>query len=377
MQKYKITVTAASGVESAVKNELRTLGFPSAKALDGGINVDGTATDVARLNMFLSCADRVYITLCSFKATTFDELFDGVSSFPFGDIIPFNARIIVNGKCRNSRLFAVSSCQSVVKKAILTSLSKKYRKKLFPENGEYYRVEFVISSDEVTVMLNTSGDGLHKRGWRDLVGEAPIKETLACAMLSYSDFSPENPFCDPFCGSGTIVIEAARKALGIAPGKNRGFDYAKWDFFDGNAYKLAYEEALDKETPDRKLHFYGFDVNPDAISLASRHAVRAGVRDKIHLQVQDVKDFRCSLKNGCIVTNPPYGERLLTPKEAAAVYRTLGEVWRNLDNWSLFAITCAPDFEKNLGKKCDKNRKLYNSGIECRLYQYFHKQSLT
>lgn len=377
MQKYKITVTAASGVESAVKNELRTLGFPSAKALDGGINVDGTATDVARLNMFLSCADRVYITLCSFKATTFDELFDGVSSFPFGDIIPFNARIIVNGKCRNSRLFAVSSCQSVVKKAILTSLSKKYRKKLFPENGEYYRVEFVISSDEVTVMLNTSGDGLHKRGWRDLVGEAPIKETLACAMLSYSDFSPENPFCDPFCGSGTIVIEAARKALGIAPGKNRGFDYAKWDFFDGNAYKLACEEALDKETPDRKLHFYGFDVNPDAISLASRHAVRAGVRDKIHLQVQDVKDFRCSLKNGCIVTNPPYGERLLTPKEAVAVYRTLGEVWRNLDNWSLFAITCAPDFEKNLGKKCDKNRKLYNSGIECRLYQYFHKQSLT
>ncbi|MGN0768441.1 MAG: class I SAM-dependent RNA methyltransferase [Christensenellales bacterium] len=377
MQKYKITVTAASGVESAVKNELRTLGFPSAKALDGGINVDGTATDVARLNMFLSCADRVYITLCSFKATTFDELFDGVSSFPFGDIIPFNARIIVNGKCRNSRLFAVSSCQSVVKKAILTSLSKKYRKKLFPENGEYYRVEFVISSDEATVMLNTSGDGLHKRGWRDLVGEAPIKENLACAMLSYSDFSPENPFCDPFCGSGTIVIEAARKALGIAPGKNRGFDYAKWDFFDGNAYKLAYEEALDKETPDRKLHFYGFDVNPDAISLASRHAVRAGVRDKIHLQVQDVKDFRCSLKNGCMVTNPPYGERLLTPKEAAAVYRTLGEVWRNLDNWSLFAITCAPDFEKNLGKKCDKNRKLYNSGIECRLYQYFHKQSLT
>ena len=377
MQKFKITVTAASGVESAVKNELRSLGFPSAKALDGGINVDGTATDVARFNMFLSCADRVYITLCSFKATTFDELFDGVSSFPFGDIIPFNARIIVNGKCRNSRLFAVSSCQSVVKKAILTSLSKKYRKKLFPENGEYYRVEFVISSDEVTVMLNTSGEGLHKRGWRDLVGEAPIKETLACAMLSYSDFSPENPFCDPFCGSGTIVIEAARKALGIAPGKNRGFDYAKWDFFDGNAYKLAYEEALDKETPDRKLHFYGFDINPAAISLASRHAVRAGERDKIHLQVMDVRDFRCSLKNGCIVTNPPYGERLLTPKEAAAVYRSLGEVWRNLDNWSLFAITCAPDFEKNLGKKCDKNRKLYNSGIECRLYQYFHKQSLT
>lgn len=377
MQKFKITVTAASGVESAVKNELRSLGFPSAKALDGGISVEGTATDVARLNMFLSCADRVYITLCSFRATTFDELFDGVSSFPFGDIIPFNARIVVNGKCRNSRLFAVSSCQSVIKKAILTSLSKKYRKKLFPENGEFYRVEFVISSDEVTVMLNTSGEGLHKRGWRDLVGEAPIKETLACAMLSYSDFSPENPFCDPFCGSGTIVIEAARKALGIAPGKNRGFDYAKWDFFDGNAYKLAYEEALDKETPDRKLHFYGFDINPDAISLASRHAVRAGVRDKIHLQVQDVKDFRCSLKNGCIVTNPPYGERLLTPKEAAAVYRTLGEVWRNLDNWSLFAITCAPDFEKNLGKKCDKNRKLYNSGIECRLYQYFHKQSLT
>lgn len=377
MQNYKITVTCASGVESAVKKELRLLGFPSSKALEGGISLEGSSFDVARLNMFLSCADRVYITLCSFKATTFDELFDGVCSFPFGDIIPFNARIVVNGKCRNSRLFAVSSCQSVIKKAILTSLSKKYRRNIFPENGEFYRVEFLISSDEVTLMLNTSGEGLHKRGWRDLVWEAPIKETLACAMLELSDFTPENPFCDPFCGSGTIVIEAARKALCIAPGKNRSFDYTKWDFFDENAYRLTLEEALDKETPDRKLHFYGFDVNPEAIALASRHALKAGVRDKIHLQVQDVKDFRCSLKNGCIVTNPPYGERLLSIKEVAALYRTLGNVFRSLDNWSLFAITSAPDFEKNLGLKADKNRKLYNSGIECRFYQYFHKQSST
>lgn len=374
MSDYKITVTAASGVEGIVKNELKKLGFPACRAIDGGITLDGTASDVAKLNMFLRCADRVYITIASFRAETFNELFDGIATLPLWEIFPFNAKILVNGKCRKSKLFAVSDCQSIVKKAVLTALGRKYKRSFFPENGETYRVEFVISSDEATIYLNTSGVGLHKRGWRDLVYEAPIKETLACAMLELSDFSSENPFCDPFCGSGTIIIEAARKALGIAPGLDRSFDYQKWDFFDENAYKTAKEEALDGIKTDNNLHFYGSDINPKAISLAVRHAARAGVKDKIHLQTMDVSDFRCSKKDGCIVTNPPYGERLLSAKEAAAVYSSLGKNWKSLDNWSLFVITSAPNFEKSLGKKCDKNRKLYNSGLECRLYEYFKER---
>ena len=373
---YEITVTCASGVESVVKNELRALGFPGAKAIDGGITVTGSEHDVARLNMFLRCADRVYITLLSFPAATFDDVFDGVSSYPFADVLPFNARILVTGKSKKSALFALSSLQSITKKAILTSLSKKYKRSVFPENGETYRLEFSLVNDVYTLMLNTSGEGLHKRGWRDLVGEAPIKETLASALLSLSDFSFDRPFCDPFCGSGTIVIEAARAALDIAPGRDRSFDFVKWDFFDDNAYHLALEEARSNEKCDRKLRFYGFDIDKNAISLSMRHARRAGVADKIHLQVQDVKNFRSSYRDGCIVTNPPYGERLLTVKQAGELYRTLGNVWKDLDNWSLFAITSAPNFEKTFGQRADKTRKLYNSNVECRLYEYFRKEKI-
>lgn len=370
MQQYEIRIASAMGVENAVKKELRALGFPDAKAFDGSITVNGTSTDVARLNMFLRCADRVYIKLLSFTSQTFDELFDGVSAFCFGDILPYNAKILVNGKCKNSKLFAISACQSVVKKAILSSLSRRYHKNVFPESGETYRFEFLLEKDVLSLFLNTSGDGLHKRGWRDLVGEAPLRETLASALLSYSDFSPDLPFCDPFCGSGTILIEAAQRALNVAPGKNRSFDFVKWDFFDENAYCLAKQEALDNEV-DKKLRFYGFDVNPKAVSLALRHAERAGVREKVHIQAQDVKDFRCSYPNGCIVTNPPYGERLLTEKEVFSLYGVLSSVYRALDNWSLFAITAFPRFEKAFGRKADKERKLFNSNIECRYYGYY------
>ena len=370
MQTYEIKVTSAMGVEGAVKKELRALGFPDAKAFDGSITLNGTSSDVARFNLFLRCADRVYIKLLSFPAETFDELFDGVYSFAFGDLLPFNAKILINGKCKNSKLFAISACQSIVKKAVLSSLSRRYRKNVFPESGETYRFEFTLEKDLFSLYLNTSGEGLHKRGWRDLVGEAPLRETLASALLSYSDFSPDLAFCDPFCGSGTILIEAAQRALNLAPGKNRSFDFVKWDFFDENAYRLAKQEALDKETPDKKLHFYGFDVNPKAVSLSLRHAERAGVRDKIHIQTQDVKNFRCSYPNGCIVTNPPYGERLLSEKEVTPLYKTLASVYHTLDNWSLFAITAAPRFEKAFGQKADRKRKLFNSNIECCYYGY-------
>ena len=373
MDKFDLIITSASGVESVVKNELRTLGFTSPRCNDGKILLSGNGYDIARINMFSGSADRVYIKLTSFYADTFDMLFEYVNSFDWIPILPFNAKIIVTGKSKSSKLFALSSIQSIIKKAILTRLSQHYKRKVFPENGVVYRIEFHIDKDEVTLLLNTSGDGLHKRGYRDLVGEAPIRETLAYAMLSLSDFSAENPFCDPFCGSGTIVIEGARKALGIAPGRDRKFDFTYWDFIPSDAYKIAREEAIDRETPDKKLRFYGFDINPDAISIASHHAEKAGVRNKIHLQVQDVANFKNRYKNGCIVTNPPYGERLMDATSVAGIYKTLGNVYKELDNWSLFAITSAPNFEKAFGKKAPKNRKLYNSNKECHFYMYSKK----
>ena len=354
-----------------MKKELRALGFSSPKAIDGGVTLTGTEDDVARLNVFLSCADRVYLKLTSFHATTFDELFDGVSAFPFGDLLPFNAKIIVNGKSKQSALFALSSCQSIIKKAIVTTLSRRYKRKLLPENGEAYRFEFSLVRDECTLYLNTSGDGLHKRGWRDLVWEAPIKETLASALLSFSDFTPETPFCDPFCGSGTIAIEAARKALGIAPGRDRTFDFVKWDFFPEESYKHALQEAKDNEKVRQNIEIHASDVNKKAIDLARHHAQNAGVADKIRFSVLDATTLTLPLSGGTIVTNPPYGERLLDQKDVRALYAAFAGAYRALDHWSLYLITAYRDFEKAFGIHADKKRKLYNSGIECCLYSYF------
>ena len=371
MEKQQIIVTCAAGVESVTKKELRDLGFVAPKANDGKITLLGTAEDIAVLNMFLRTGERVLLALDTFDAPSFDELFDKVKAYPWSDILPFNARILVNGKSKKSQLFHINSCCSIVKKAILRCLSEKYRRSSFPENGETYRVEFFINENVVTLALDTSGAGLHKRGYRDLVGKAPIKETLACALIDLSGFTPDRAFCDPFCGSGTIVIEAARKALGIAPGIDRAFDYASWDFLDGNAhYRTALEMAKAAVKTDVQLRMYGFDIDKNAVSLASRHAMRAGVSDYVHLQVQDVSKFSSRYKGGYIVTNPPYGERLLDLKKANELYGVLGSVWRNLDNWGMYVITAAPQFEKYFGKKCDKTRKLFNANIECRFYEY-------
>lgn len=372
MSNYNIVVTVASGIESITAKELKALGFDNPKAIDGSFNLVGDESAIARLNMFLRTGERVYIKLCEYFADTFDELFDGATSFPWEDFIAPNDRIIVNGKSKKSMLFSVSSCQSVLKKAILQRLSNRYHISYFPEDGNLFDIEFSLKDDNISLLLNTSGLGLHKRGYRDLVGVAPIKETLASAMLLLSNFDGERPFIDPFCGSGTILIEAARIALNIASGKLRKFDYQNWDFFDKQVYDKVMQEAFDKETP-KELRFSGFDIDKSAVALALRHANNAGISDKVHIQVQDVKNLRSRFKNGCIVTNPPYGERLLDAREVNPLYRTLGEVFRSLDNWSIFVITSAPQFEKYFGMRCDKNRKLYNADMECHFYQYFNK----
>lgn len=366
---YDITVTCAFGTESVLKKELRKMSFFDAKAIDGSINLSGDELAIAKLNMFLHTAERVYVKAAAFPAKSFDELFDSVYSLPWENYLTKSSRVIVNGKSVKSQLFSLSDCQKIIKKAIFKRLTFATKTSYFPENGAETEIVFSIRNDLCTLLINTSGKGLHKRGYRDFVGAAPMKETLACALLLLSGLSAEKPFIDPFCGSGTLVTEGARMALGIAPGRDRDFAYRHWDTFDKSVYDLTLEEARDKENL-RKLDFAGYDIDPDAIKLSLRHAEKAGVRNFVHFQVRDVKNLSSSLKNGVIVTNPPYGERLLTPREANLLYRTFGDAVKNLPDWEINVITSAPQFEKAFGKKSDANRKFFNADKECHYYMY-------
>ena len=373
-EKLNITLTCASGVEKVLKSELIRLGYADAPAINGALTLSGSPLDIARLNVNLRTADRVYISVADFFADNFDDLFDGVNSVRWEDYLPKDARFPVNGKCVKSKLFAVSACQSIVKKAIADRLMKSYNLNHLNESGAEYQIEFSIFKDRVTVLINTSGVGLHKRGYRDLVGIAPIKETLASALVLLSDFYKDRPFADPFCGSGTIAIETARIALNIAGGVNRTFAFNRWKNFDQKNFDLAFTEAKDKEDRTRKLEFFASDIDPKAIKIAKHHAERAGLKDKIKFVEQSVKNFSLELSNGTIVTNPPYGERVYDIKEAEQCYKWLGDAYKKLDGWSAFIITSAKGFEKHFGKKCDRERKLYNSNRECKYYYYYGKK---
>ena len=369
--KLNIVVTCASGVEKVVKTELNRLGYENIPAINGGFCFSGAPLDVARLNVNLRAADRVYIKVAEFPATTFDELFDGVRAIRWEDYLPSDAKILVNGKCVKSKIFAVSASQAIVKKAIVDRLLCRSDKVRLTENGATYEIEFSIFKDVCSININTSGAGLHKRGYRDMVGIAPIKETLASSLVLLSDFYYERPFADPFCGSGTIAIEAARIALNIAGGIGRRFAFNDWKNFDQNLFDIAFTEAKDKERRNIKLNFLASDIDPKAVKLAKRHAERAGVLDKIRFEVKDVKNFTTDLQYGTIVSNPPYGERVYDKEEAEACYKSLKCAYDKLCGWSAFIITSAKNFEKCFGKKADRDRKLYNSNKECRFYYYY------
>ncbi|UKI21056.1 MAG: class I SAM-dependent RNA methyltransferase [Christensenella sp.] len=313
-------------------------------------------------------ANRVRIVLAKFKAETFDELFDGIFSMRWQDVLTRDARIIVDAKSVKSKLFALSAVQSVVKKAIISKLSTVYNG-TFDESGAPYCIEAAIVDDIVTVTLDTSGEGLHKRGYRTYLGEAPIRETLAAAMIQLSVWNPERVLIDPFCGSGTIPVEAGLIGLDIAPGMNRNFACEQF----ANAPKVrekVQDEAEQRIKRDRQLRISGFDINKDAIKLALKHAERAGVKDNIHFQVQDMRDLSSKYAHGVIITNPPYGERLMKEDELKTLYRDFGRVTAKLDEWCVYAITSYRGFEKYFGRRADKVRKLYNSELECNFYQY-------
>ena len=371
MKQYVLSVNCASGVESVLKRELIALGLGEQKAVNGSFVFEGDANAVATCNMFLHTAEHVYLQLSQFEARDFDALFDGIYSIGWADYVTVDAQVIVNAKSVKSDLFALSAIQSIAKKAIIKKLTAQTKNTVFLETGARYGVVVSIVENNVVVLLDTGGTGLHKRGYRDFVSVAPMKETLACACLLLSDFNKDQPFCDPFCGSGTILTEGARMALGIAPGRDRDFDFCHWDNFDSSAYILAKERAMDTQRLDRKLDFCGSDVDPQAVRLCNRHVSRAGLDGKVKVFTKDVADYLPTQRSGTIVTNPPYGERLLDIDQARRVISVFGKNYKKFDDWSAFIISSDTQFERAFGMRADKKRKLYNARKECNLYQYF------
>lgn len=366
--KLNIEAAVASGIEAVTKRELIRLGYEPKGALAGRIEFEGDYKDVLRANVFLRTANRIRIVLARFEAESFDELFDGIYAMRWQDILNRDAKIVVNAKSVKSKLFALRSIQSIAKKAIVSKMLAVCNSPL-NEDGAIYDVEVSINQDAVTVTLDTSGDGLHKRGYRTYLGDAPIRETLASAMILLSVWNPSRALIDPFCGSGTIPIEAALIGMNIAPCMNRNF--ACESFLNApNVRDVVQQEAMDSIRKDVKLHISGFDINKDAINLALKHAQRAGIKDAIHLQVGDMREVSSRFSHGVIITNPPYGERLMSEDELKLLYRDFGAMTARLDEWCVYAITSYRGFEKYFGRRADKTRRLYNSELECNFYQY-------
>ena len=366
----KISVSSASGIEAITKRELKSLGYGDIPSYNGRMNFIGKMLDIARCNMFLRTANRVRIILAEFKAETFDELFDGIYSVDFGEILPFDANVAVEAKSVKSKLFALSAIQSVVKKAIVKKMTGYYGTQTMPESGERYSFELSLVEDTATLSLDTSGDGLHKRGYRQKVWIAPMRETMAAAIILNSFYRADRVLIDPFCGSGTIPIEAALIATNTAPGINRNFAFEKFHNAPDVLSRVR-QEAEDKAVRDISLRIYGYDIDARAIKLSYEHAERAGVKNLVHFEKRDMRDVTSRYAHGIIITNPPYGERLSGGEELKNLYRDFGKMFRSLDEWSAYVVGTSPAFEKYFGQKADKKRKLYNSEIECTLYQFF------
>ena len=367
---YTLIATATFGLEKVVADELRELGYDDLTIENGKVTFQGSEMDIVTCNMWLRTADRVLIKMAEFKAESFEELFQGTLKVEWGDIIPETGFMHVVGKSVKSKLFSVPDCQSITKKAVVESMKRKYNKEVFPENGATYKIEVAILKDIVTLTLDTTGPGLHKRGYREFAGEAPLKETLAAALVLLSKWEPSRILADPFCGSGTIAIEAAMIGKNIAPGINRSFVSEGWDIIPKKLWEDM-RKYVRNSINDKEFRILASDINGRVLKTARDNAQKAGVADYIAFQRMDMKEFRNKKRYGFIITNPPYGERMGNAKEIENLYKDMGEVFQQLKDWSYFVITSYEDFEKCFGEKSDKNRKLYNGRIKCYYYQYF------
>lgn len=371
MGKIHLIATSAFGIEAVVGRELQKLGYTDQYIENGKVTFSGDESAICKTNLWLRTADRVLLKMGEFKALSFEELFEQTKALPWEQWIPEDGEFPVDGKSVDSKLFSISDCQAIVKKAIVERLKTKYKCEWFKETGPRYRIEVSLLKDMATLTIDTSGAGLHKRGYRKLVGGAPLKETMACALIQISRWRPDRALFDPFCGSGTIPIEAAMIGLNMAPGLNREFDAEKWPNIPKTLWVEERKQARNMVKTDLELKIQGTDISEDAISLARYHAKMAGVDKNIHIQRMPMSDIRSKYKYGFIICNPPYGERLGQMKEIEKLYREMGTVFSSLDTWSYYVISSHPEFEKLFGRKANKKRKLYNGRILCNYYQFY------
>lgn len=371
MSKIELIATAAFGLEAVVAREVKGLGYENISVENGKVLFEADLAAICRTNLWLRSADRVLIKMGQFKATTFEELFQGTKALDWTEWLPENATFPVEGKSIDSKLFSVPDCQAIVKKAVVEKMKTAYKRSWFDEDGPKYTIEVALLKDVATLTIDTSGPGLHKRGYRKLVGQAPLKETLAAALVDLSRWPSDRVLIDPFCGTGTIPIEAALIGLNIAPGLNRQFASSDWPNIPHNTWKQAGVEARSLIKHDLQLKIIGTDIDDKVLSLARYHAQEAGVEPHIHFQRLPVSETRSSSSYGWVICNPPYGERLGELQEVEKLYREMRLVFNGLDTWSFYVLTSHPEFERIFGRRSDKKRKLFNGRIQCNYFQFF------
>lgn len=373
MGNFELIVPTLFGTEAFVGRELKRLGYDNLYTEDGRVTFSGNEEAICRANMWLRCGERVLIKVGEFDAFSFDELFEKTKALDWGRFIPKSGAFPVKGFCLKSQLASMRDCQAIIKKAVAESLFSAHSVSELPETEEKYQIQFSVMKDRVTLMIDTSGDGLHKRGYRRIANAAPLKETIAASMIMLSYWKYEYPMCDPFCGSGTIPIEAAMFKQNIAPGLTRSFSAQNFKFIPANLWAMAKEEAqsLQRRLP---LEIYASDIDADTLEIARENAKIAGVDDVIRFSVMSAEKFSSDTPYGSIICNPPYGERLGSLSECERLYSEIGKSFAQLPDWSYYIIASHEKFEELFGRKADKRRKLYNGMIKCNIYQYFGKR---
>ena len=370
--KITLIATLTAGLESTVKYELKRLGFDKIRASEGKVEFESTLSDIPKANLWLRCADRVQLKMGQFEALTFDDLFEQTKALPWESIIPIDGVFPVIGKAIKSTLGSVRACQSIVKKAVVNRLQEAYQVDWFQETGATYTIQISMRNDIATLTIDTSGSGLHKRGYRTAAGDAPLKETMAAALVSLSFWQKDRYLLDPMCGAGTILIEAAMIGRNMAPGLNRRFASESWPCVPGDAWKKARKEAREAIDHDVELELHGFDIDSEAIAMAKENAINARVGDDIVFGVKDVKSLWIDRQHGIVITNPPYGMRLADFPMLNQIYISLHKTFRKKFGWSVYVLTSDrvfPDYFKRA--RPDRTRKLYNGSIEVHYYQYY------
>jgi len=375
MANYKLVATAAMGLEAIVAQEVKALGYET--TVDNGkVYFEGDETAIARTNLWLRVADRVKIVVGQFPATSFEQLFESVKALPWEKYLPVDAAFPVSGKSVKSKLFSVPDCQAITKKAIVERMKQHYKRLGFlDESGATYKIEVSILKDMATLTIDTSGAGLHKRGYRQAQGEAPLKETLAAALVQISKWNPNRPFVDPFCGSGTIALEAAMLGQNIAPGYNREFISEAWPWMKAKIWDEVRNEADSLANYEQPLEIFGSDIDHRMVSIAQENALEAGFGEIITFKQMQARDFTTQLTDGVMIGNPPYGERIGDVEDVEQVIRDLGTIMKNYPTWSVYILSSMKNFEELYGRQATKKRKLFNGFIETNYYQFWGQKS--